>query len=136
MRPHRRKRLYKIIGMLAGISFSIFLLLYALRQNISLYYTPSQAISLHLKNHPTMRIGGIVAKNSIAYEQKSALVIFAITDFHRKIWIHYHGVLPSLFREGQGIVVQGRLHDSNIFQATEVLAKHDETYHPKGISSQ
>jgi len=115
------------------VSISASLLLYALRQNIDLYYTPTQLLAQLLKPGKEIRLGGIVAKNSVHEATNSLKVSFKITDFHEEITVYYQGLLPSLFHEGKGVIVQGFLNKRGIFQADEVLAKHNENYHPPNI---
>lgn len=133
MQALRKKRLKKITFLLFGMSLFTGLILYALRQNISLYYTPTQLTHLKISGKPLLRIGGIVAKNSVRYLKSAQKLSFVITDHHKSILVFYCGLLPSLFREGQGIVAQGYLLPSGCFSAKEVLAKHDATYHPPGV---
>lgn len=126
----RKKKLIKIIFMLIATSISITLILYALRQNISLYYTPSQLQNVVLTQRELIRIGGRVVKHSIHYLSKSTDVEFEIADPHNKtIEINYNGILPALFRVGQTVVVQGYLQRNGLFQADQVLAKHGANYH-------
>jgi len=113
--------------MAFGISSS--LVLYALRENISLYYTPSELDSMTMHKNQLIRIGGVVVKNSVRYISNSTEVQFSVGDAHHTIQVHYNGVLPTLFRVGQTIVAQGYLQKDGIFRANQVLAKHGEEYH-------
>ena len=133
MRANRRRRLFLIVFMLTGVGISLGMVLYALRNNISLYYTPSQLQHIKLSKQQVIRIGGLVAQHSVHWSSHSLKVNFALIDSHQKIWITYHGLLPSLFREGQGVVVQGYLEPNGVFHANQVLAKHDANYHPPGL---
>lgn len=108
---------------------SVSLALYALRQNISLYYTPTQLTQEKLSSHALIRIGGIVAKNSVKFPSNSTRVTFGVTDSSHTIWVNYTGILPVLFRAGQGVVVQGYLQSNGTFLADQVLAKHGSNYH-------
>ncbi len=132
MNRFRKQKLIKIILMLIATSISITLVLYALRQNISLYYTPSQLrrdkSRLYEKNE-LIRIGGRVVKNSVLYFSKSTHVEFKISDSHNTIEVNYNGILPALFRVGQTVVVQGYLQRNGLFRADQVLAKHGANYH-------
>lgn len=111
-----------------GLSAIIALVLYALRQNINLFYTPSQL--LHGASMQRVRLGGMVAKNSVQYGQ-GLQVIFSVTDFNNSIQVDYTGILPDLFKEGQGVVVLGKFTGQD-FKAEQILAKHDENYMPPG----
>ena len=109
--------------------------LYALRQNINLFYTPTQVISGEAPiNHP-FRVGGMVKKGSLHRDKESLLVEFIISDFNKEIKLAYTGILPDLFREGQGIVAHGKLDQQGNFKADQVLAKHDENYMPPEVRS-
>jgi cytochrome c-type biogenesis protein CcmE len=127
----RKMRLVMILGMITGVGITVSLVLFALNKNINVYYTPSQ-LTDNLPRH-NLRIGGLVKKGSLHREPNSLRMIFTITDLHKDLTIHYDGIVPSLFREGQGVVVEGRFA-SGKFIASQVLAKHDEKYMPPGIS--
>ena len=133
MKPARKRKIGMIVLMLAVVGIALALVLYALRQNISLFYTPTQialgeAVGMH-----SIRAGGMVLPNSIVRESGDLTVHFKITDYKHTIDVVYRGVLPDLFREGQGIVAQGELIDNQHFKATTVLAKHDEKYMPPEV---
>lgn len=131
MHERYRKRLLLFCVMAICISTAIGLILYALRQNISLYYTPTELLKQPKKRQEAqLRLGGYVAKHSVHFQKHSLLVNFVVTDYHHRIRVLYRGVLPNLFREGQGIVVQGKLNAQDELVATQVLAKHDAIYHP------
>lgn len=133
MRIHRRRRLYFILLLLAGISVAVGFSLFALRQNINLYFTP-QDVEMHKERVGRLfRLGGMVVKGSVKRIPNSLKVTFVLTDYHGNVTVSYKGILPSLFREGQGIVAQGRLNSEGVFVADQVLAKHDSTYHPPEI---
>ncbi|MGE3919617.1 MAG: cytochrome c maturation protein CcmE [Gammaproteobacteria bacterium] len=130
MNPKRRKKLIFILSLIVGLSISLCLALYALSKNINFYYTPSQIISGEAPQTVSIRVGGLVKKNSIIHE-KNLLTKFVLRDQHQEINIYYTGVLPDLFREEQGIVTEGKLINRNTLQATQVLAKHSADYKPK-----
>ena len=136
MHAIRKKKLINIIIMLVGISISFALVLYALRQNISLYFTPTQLSQQKISAQQLIRIGGFVAKNSVHYFSNITRVKFVVTDYHNKITVVYNGLLPSLFRVGQGVVVQGYLQKDGVFDADQVLAKHDANYRPPRLIGQ
>lgn len=134
MLPKRKRRLYFIILLISGMSISVGFALFALRQNINLYYTPQQLLQQSMPSKHAVRLGGMVVKNSIKRQAHSTQVSFELTDYHAKIKVIYDGILPSLFREEQGIVAQGHLNKQGVFIADQVLAKHDSTYKPPGMN--
>lgn len=131
--PVRKYRLYIIFGTALIVGLALALILFSLKENISLFYTPSDIFSNRVPYKITVRLGGMVQKNTVKHDSKKLLVTFDITDFSHVIKIHYQGVLPDLFREGQGVVVKGMLISKDNFLATEVLAKHDENYMPPEV---
>jgi len=112
-----------------GVGTSLSLVLYTLKQNINLYYTPTQLKTTNVLSEQIIRLGGIVEKSSVKFSQNGLQVKFFVADSANRVQVNYSGVLPALFREGQGVVVEGELKD-NIFIAEQVLAKHDEKYIP------
>ena len=133
MTPYRRRRIYLILTLLLGIALVISLVLYALRQNINLFFTPSQVLTQ--QNLTTrVRIGGMVRAGSVHRDNivDPLAISFIITDLKTDITVQYSGVLPDLFREGQGVVALGRLNANRVFIAEQILAKHDEKYMPPG----
>ncbi|MDF3054448.1 MAG: cytochrome c-type biosis protein CcmE [Gammaproteobacteria bacterium] len=135
MKPHRKKRLYMILVILLGVTLSASLAIYALGQNMNLYFTPSQAIVNKAPTDKTLRIGGLVKEGSVKRDSNSLKVNFTLTDHSYEIPVQYTGILPALFREGQGIVAQGKLNVAGVLIADQVLAKHDEKYMPPNISA-
>lgn len=131
----RKRRLcwvFYSISILAGV---LALVLYALRQNISLFYTPTQIAEGKAPLHHAIRLGGMVEKGSMMRQGKGLEVQFKITDFEKTVKVTYQGILPDLFREGQGIVAEGELTDTLAFRANQVLAKHDANYMPPQVRS-
>ena len=128
MKPHRRKKLGIILFIAFGLSAAVGLTLYALSQNINMFFTPTQVAQGEVPAGQHFRIGGMVKDGSIAREEDSLSVNFVTTDFASEVPIHYVGILPDLFREGQGIVAEGIVDAGGVFQASKVLAKHDENY--------
>lgn len=128
MKPHRRQRLAIILFIATGLSVAVGLTLYALSQNIDLFYTPTQVAAGEVAVGQKVRIGGMVREGSYVAAQDSLRGQFDVTDYANSVSIHYEEILPDLFREGQGIVVEGSLDSSGQFQASRVLAKHDENY--------
>lgn len=135
MIPARKKKILTILFVLSVLSIVSALVLYALRQNISLFYTPTQVASGEAPLQRAIRIGGMVEKGSIIRAQKGLDVQFKITDFDKTITVVYTGILPDLFREGQGIVAEGQVIDNQHFQASQVLAKHDANYMPPEVKA-
>lgn len=115
-----------------GLGVSISLILVAFQETLVFFYTPSDLLHKKISPQQRIRIGGLVAMNSTS--QREGEVRFKITDQQEIIEISYDGLLPDLFREGQGVVVEGYLLTPRNFQATTVLAKHDETYMPKEVA--
>ena len=127
MRAKRKQRLYLVILLLAGLSIAVGLTLMALKQNINLFFTPTQIVSGEAPQGVAFRIDGMVVDDSVVRSEKDLSVAFEVTDTAQRVPVRYVGILPDLFREGQGVVALGRLEGST-FVASEVLAKHDENY--------
>jgi cytochrome c-type biogenesis protein CcmE len=127
MKP-RQKRIALIVGGLASLAIAAKLALNALDSNIAMYVTPSDVVAGKSPHGKAFRIGGLVKEGSV--NRKEMTVRFIVTDTVKEIPVAYTGILPDLFRDGKGAVVQGRLGDDGVFVATEVLAKHDENYMP------
>ncbi|MCC2606171.1 cytochrome c maturation protein CcmE [Planctobacterium marinum] len=138
MNPRRKKRLLAVTGIVALIAISVSLMLYSLNQNIDLFYTPSEIINGKDGRLPVpgqrLRVGGMVVEGSVEHDQKELAVTFNLVDVGPVVKIIYKGLLPDLFREGQGIVATGKLLDANTIMADEVLAKHDEEYMPPELA--
>lgn len=134
MHPVRRKRLMLIVLVVAGIGTSVGLTLYALQQNINLFYSPSQIVAGEAPLARSIRVGGLVVDGSVRRDPETLQVAFKLTDNQGQIDVRFQGILPDLFREGQGIVARGFLLEGNVVQAEEVLAKHDENYMPPEVA--
>lgn len=131
---HRRKhRLLIISGMAAGIAAAVGFTLAALNQNINLFYSPTQIIEGEAPSLRPIRVGGMVVTGSVARSGEALDVQFDLTDTLHTVSVSYNGILPDLFREGQGIVALGKMNNG-VFLAEEVLAKHDETYMSPEVS--
>ena len=135
MNIKQKKRLWVVMGVFMILAMIVSLVAFALRQNISLYYTPEQIIKHQAPLDRTIRMGGMVMSQSLVQHKQPLDIDFVVTDYKGQIKVHYHGLLPDLFREGQGIVVKGKLTSYNAFEAKEVLAKHDENYMPPEVKS-
>lgn len=134
MKPVRKKRLYIVLAILVGAGIAVALAISALKQNINLFYTPSQIAAGEAPLHTRIRAGGMVKEGSVTRSADSLDVSFVVGDGAAFATIHYRGILPDLFREGQGIVALGKLNDKGELIADEVLAKHDETYMPPEVT--
>ncbi|MFY9259227.1 MAG: cytochrome c maturation protein CcmE [Gallionella sp.] len=126
----RQKRLMYIIAGLVGLSMAVGLVLYALKSNVSLYFTPTQVFNKEAPQGRSFRIGGLVEAGSVVREKDGLSVRFRITDTQKSLTVVYKGILPDLFKEGKGVVAQGKMEADGMMHADEVLAKHDENYMP------
>jgi cytochrome c-type biogenesis protein CcmE len=129
MKP-RHKRFAMIAAGIVALGVTAALVLSAFRQNLVFFFTPSQVAANEVPKDRTFRIGGLVEPGSVQRQADGVTVRFVVTDTAKSIPVIYRGVLPDLFREGKGVVTQGRLDSDGVFRATEVLAKHDENYMP------
>ncbi|MBY6198784.1 cytochrome c maturation protein CcmE [Vibrio hangzhouensis] len=139
MTPRRKKRLGIILAIFIGISATVGLILYALNQNMDLFYTPTELVNGKQDGSKPeigqrLRIGGMVVAGSVSRDSESLRVSFDLADVGPKVTVVYDGILPDLFREGQGIVAQGVLIEPTKIEAFEVLAKHDEEYMPPEVA--
>lgn len=132
MNVQQKRRLWFVMVLSVCTILSVFLMIQALRQNINFFYTPTQILKGESKGKFRIRVGGVVKKGSIQ-RGLGLNIIFMLTDFNHEIKVYYTGILPDLFKEGQGIIVLGTLQNQHEFLAEEVLAKHDENYSPPGI---
>jgi len=126
----RHKRIAMVAGGLAALAAAAALILTAFQQNLVFFFTPSQVAANEAPQGRTFRIGGLVEKGSVKRQPDGVTVRFVVTDTAKSMPVLYRGVLPDLFREGKGVVAQGRIGADGMFQASEVLAKHDENYMP------
>ena len=129
MKP-RHKRAAMIIGGLAALSIAAALVLSAFRQNLVFFFTPTQVAANEAPQGRSFSVGGLVELGSVKRQADGVTVRFVVTDTAKSMPVVYSGALPDLFREGKGVVTQGRLGPDGTFQASEVLAKHDENYMP------
>ncbi len=134
MHPVRRQRLILVIFIVTLASVTVGLLSYALRENINLFYTPSKIVSGEAPQDTTIRAGGMVVEGSMARAADSLFVSFLVTDGAANLEVHYTGILPDLFAEGEAAVVTGQLNRQGVFEASQVLAKHDENYTPPEVA--
>ncbi len=129
MKP-RQKRFMFIVVAVAALALVVGLVLNALQSNVSLYFTPTQVYNKEAPQGRSFRIGGLVEEGSVKRLADGLTVNFVITDKHKSIPVVYKGILPDLFKEGKGVVAQGRIEADGVMHADEVLAKHDENYMP------
>lgn len=133
MKAIRKQRLILVVFIVAGVSAAVGLAMYALSQNINLFFSPAQVVEGEAPADQRIRLGGMVIAGSVKRTADSLQVKFDLTDYKGIVTVVYEGILPDLFREGQGIVATGKLDGARVFQAEEVLAKHDEKYMPPEV---
>jgi len=129
----RHKRLAFIVVGLAGLAVAIGLIANAFNQNLVFFFSPSDIQAKQAPVNQNFRLGGLVEEGSLKRENDGLTVHFVVTDNANTIPVTFTGILPDLFREGQGVVAQGKLNENGVFMAKEVLAKHDETYMPPEV---
>ena len=134
MNPKRRKQLFIVIFIVLGMVAATALALKAFNENLLYFYSPSQVVAGDAPTTRAFRIGGLVVDNSVQRNPENLVVSFVLTDTLHEIKVSYEGILPDLFREGQGIVANGKLKSDGSFEAFEVLAKHDENYMPPEVA--
>ena len=132
MRPKRR-RLYFVVAGMVLLGAAAGLTLYAMNDTLVFFYSPSELLAKQIPPGRTLRIGGLVETGSVAREGDGTTVHFRVTDTAKTVPVVYRGILPDLFREGQGVVAEGMMGQDGVFVAAEVLAKHDEKYMPKEV---
>lgn len=127
----KQARLYGVLLLLAGVGVATALVLTALKDNVSYFRTPTEIASGNYPEHASgraLRLGGMVEKGSVVHN--GTVVTFRLTDFANTMSVHYEGLLPDLFREGQGVIAEGKVGADGVFMADTILAKHDEKYMP------
>lgn len=130
----RRQRMILVGLVLAGVGVAVALALNAFNENIVFFFSPSQVAAAEAPRDRNFRLGGLVKEGSIKREDDGLTVHFTVTDTAQNVNVVYKGILPDLFREGQGVVAQGKLGTGDQFVASEVLAKHDESYMPPEVA--
>lgn len=136
----KRQRFYFILFVLGCLGLAVGLALFALRDNISFFYSPKEIAAYRMAGDPRIaadkvfRLGGLVKEGTVSKDDQSAIVRFVVTDSAAEIAVEYQGIVPDLFREGQGVVAMGRMNDAGVFVADELLAKHDENYMPPEVA--
>lgn len=134
MTPTRKRRLIAVLLILVGVSVAGAVTFYSLQQNMLYFQSPSELAQLSMPVGRQFRLGGLVEKGSVERAQDGLAVQFTVTDYQKEIAVHYVGILPDLFREGQGVIARGALDENGLFQASEILAKHDEKYMPPEVA--
>jgi cytochrome c-type biogenesis protein CcmE len=134
MNPKRKQRLFLIVFIVVFSSVAVGLMLFALRENINLFYPPSKIVGGEVPLNTMVRAGGCVVPGSVVRSKKNLDVAFMITDGNAEVEVFYTGILPDLFAEGEAVVVNGTVNERRSFDATQVLAKHDETYTPVEVA--
>ena len=134
MNPLRKQRMYALIAIVGGSILAVFLVVSALSKNLNLFYSPTDLLNNELSPDTLIRAGGMVREGSIKRSNNSLNIEFVVTDFKNDLTINYSGILPDLFSEKAGVVVQGYLEKEGSFRAIEVLAKHDENYMPPEVA--
>ncbi len=130
----RRRRMVLVALILLGVGGAVALALTAFQDNLLYYYTPTQVAAGEAPTDRVFRVGGMVIEGSFKRAPGSLEAQFVLTDYESNVTVSYTGVLPDLFREGQGIIARGKLGDGGLFVAEEVLAKHDENYMPPDVA--
>ena len=134
MTPLRRQRFILVALLVLGVSIAFGFALLALKENINLFFSPTQVKAGEAPHQTSFRLGGMVVEGSVRRPDADLSVEFMLTDTVEQVTVTYKGFLPDLFREGQGIVAQGMLNSNGIFEAKQVLAKHDENYMPPEVA--
>ncbi len=134
MKAARKKRLFFIIFLIAGVTVAAGFAMYAFNQNLMFYFSPTDVKQGKAPVNKIFRMGGMVVEGTFKKEPKSLKVHFDLTDYEKTVSVEYEGILPDLFREGQGIISRGKLNEQGVFIAEEVLAKHDENYMPPEVA--
>ena len=135
MTPARKKRLALILLMVTGIAIGLGFALKSLDENIVFFFSPSEVSEGKAPKNQLFRLGGMVVEGSVSRPGEGLTVQFDLTDNARQVTVRYTGILPDLFREGQGIIANGQIGDDGAFIAREVLAKHDENYMPPEVAA-
>jgi len=133
MRP-RRQRMVAVGLVVAGVGVAVFFALQAFQENLLYFYSPTQIAGGEAPSDRAIRVGGLVVNGSLQREAGTLNVNFVVTDLENSMPIYHSGILPDLFREGQGIIARGQFNQNGEFVADEVLAKHDENYMPPEVA--
>jgi cytochrome c-type biogenesis protein CcmE len=134
MTPTRKRRLIAVLVIIAGVGLAAIVAFNALQENMLFFVSPTDVEEQSLPTGKRFRLGGLVAMDSVTRADDSLAVMFVVTDGLASVDVRYDGILPDLFREGQGIIAIGELRPEGYFEAAEVLAKHDENYMPPEVA--
>lgn len=134
MTPKRKQRLILVGAMLGGVAVAVAFGVNAFRENIMLFHSPTDVAAGAVEPGRPFRVGGMVVEGSVKRSDRDLAVRFELTDYDKTVPVTFSGILPDLFREGQGVVALGSIDESGTFTATEVLAKHDENYMPPEVA--
>ncbi|WP_020561426.1 cytochrome c maturation protein CcmE [Methylosarcina fibrata] len=134
MKPARKQRLILIALMVIGAGIATAFALKSFNDNLMYFFSTTDVVDGKAPKDALFRLGGMVVKGSVARPGQDLTVRFRLTDFNKEVTVQYTGILPDLFREGQGIVAHGKLNGQGVFVAEEVLAKHDENYMPPEVA--
>jgi cytochrome c-type biogenesis protein CcmE len=134
MTPTRKRRLIAVVLILIGVGAAGTITFYSLQQNMLYFQSPGEIAQLSMPVGRQFRLGGLVKNGSLERANDGLAVQFTVTDNQKEITVHYVGILPDLFREGQGVIARGALDEAGQFQASEILAKHDENYMPPEVA--
>jgi cytochrome c-type biogenesis protein CcmE len=132
--PTRKRRLIAVLLILAGVGVASTIAFYSLQQNLLYFQSPSDLALQPIPPGRQFRLGGLVKPGTVSREGDGLATRFIVTDGPKEVTVEYVGILPDLFREGQGVIARGSLDESGLFAATEVLAKHDENYMPPEVA--
>ena len=134
MTPTRKRRLIAVLLILAGVSIAATIAFYSLQQNLLYFQSPSDLAQQPIPPGRQFRLGGLVKPGTVNRVEDSLATRFVVTDGPQEVTVEYVGILPDLFREGQGVIARGTLGENGVFAASEVLAKHDENYMPPEVA--
>lgn len=134
MTPTRKRRLIAVLLILAGVGIASTIAFYSLQQNMLYFQSPSELALQPIPPGRQFRLGGLVKPGTVSRQSDGLATRFVVTDGPKEITVEYVGILPDLFREGQGVIARGALNDGGLFEASEVLAKHDENYMPPEVA--
>ena len=134
MHPKRKKRLIGVLVILLGVGVAGSITVWSLQQNMLFFVTPGDVAEQNIPTGREFRLGGLVEPGSVQRAEDGLTVNFRVTDGEGVMQVAFDGILPDLFREGQGIIARGAMDEAEVFQASEVLAKHDENYMPPEVA--
>ena len=133
MKPKHKRLSFVVVGM-GLLTVAVILILFALNDSVVFFYSPSDLVEQSVPPDRRFRLGGLVEENSVTQGEDGVTTKFRVTDLSHTIAVSFRGLLPDLFREGQGVVAEGQLDIAGVFVASEVLAKHDENYMPPEVA--